>query len=88
MLEERPSGRWRAKTKSGEARLEEHGWAGLSDLYEPYLLLQEMSGNYSEGMTKAMLSTVPLHTRAQKMNERLIFDEELDMSLEGIPSES
>ena len=29
----------------GEARLSEDGWGGLSDLYEPYLLLKEMSGN-------------------------------------------
>ena len=35
------------QTKSGGARLFEHGWAGLSDFYEPYLLLEEMSGNYA-----------------------------------------
>ena len=29
----------------GDARLSEHGWGGLSDLYEPYLLSKEMSGN-------------------------------------------
>ena len=38
-LEHRPSRRWE------EARLSEHGWRGLSDLYEPYLLSKEMSGN-------------------------------------------
>ena len=61
MLEERPSGRWRAKTKSGEPRLPEHGWAGFSDLYEPYLLLQEMSGEKGgwgcEALSFSILST-------------------------------
>ena len=28
----------------GGARLSEHGWGGLSDLYEPYLLPKEKSG--------------------------------------------
>ena len=46
MVEERSSRRWRCKTKSGEPRLAEHGGVWLSDLYEPYLLLQEMSGNH------------------------------------------
>ena len=43
-LEPPRSGRRRDKHKMGEARLLEHGWAGLSDLYEPYLLSKEMSG--------------------------------------------
>ena len=46
MLEEGPSGRWRCKTKSGGPRLAEHGWAGLSDLYEPCLLLPEEARNF------------------------------------------
>ena len=33
----------------GEARLSEHGWGGLSDLYEPYLLQKEMSGKFGIG---------------------------------------
>ena len=44
-LEQGPSGRWRLKHKMGGARLSEHGWAGLSDPYEPYLFSKEMSGN-------------------------------------------
>ena len=43
-LEPRPSGRHPDKHKMGGARLLEHGWGGLSDLYEPYLLSKEMSG--------------------------------------------
>ena len=38
-----------AKGKLGEPRLQEHGWEGLSDLYEPYLLQKEMSGNVPKG---------------------------------------
>ena len=49
-LEPRPSRRWRDKDKMGEARLSEHGWGGLSDIYEPYLLSKEMSGNSGFGL--------------------------------------
>lgn len=45
-LEQRPSRRRRDKHKMSEARLLEHGWGRLFDLYEPYLLQKEMSGNF------------------------------------------
>ena len=44
-LEQGPSGRWRLKHRVGDARLLGHGWGGLSDLYEPYVLSKEMLGN-------------------------------------------
>ena len=45
-LEWRASGRWRDKHVLDGARLLEHGWAGLSDLYELYLLSGRCPGKF------------------------------------------
>ena len=47
-LEQPPSRRWPLKHKIGGARLLEHGWGGLFDLYENYFLSKEMSGKKEE----------------------------------------
>ena len=50
-LEPRPSGRHPDKHKMGGARLLEHGWGGLSDVYEPYLLSGKCPGMSGFSMT-------------------------------------
>ena len=42
------------QTRSGGARLSEHGWAALFDVYEPYILLREMFRKNDEAHLTAM----------------------------------